>query len=369
MKRRLIYFITIFLCVYSVLSQEKAINNIDTATLSSEIRKVIAENSELFPNNTQLSIALIDGETTNYIGVIRKNDTLQSIDNKEGVFEIGSNTKVFTSLLLSHQIQAGNLQLNDKLVDILSFPIEKSSKKINEISLKMLANHSSGLPRLPKNIFPLLQENMENPYKKYTVDLLQTYLKNEIALDNIPGKVSAYSNLGAGLLGYILTEKTKKSYENLLQEHILKPLQMHNTTTLLSKVEQSQLVKGLKADGTENSNWDFTDALVGAGGIKSNVVDMEKFIRKNFKEDAVYNVPQQATINVNKMVQVGLGWHIITKEGKTVLFHNGGTGGYSSCMIIDKENKKAVVLLTNVSAFSPQNPKIDNLCFTLIELL
>ena len=368
MKRTFFLLLT-FLSTQVSLSQEKAINAINTSNIPSEVAKVIAENSELFPNNTQLSIALINEETTNYIGVIRKNDSLQNIVNKEFIFEIGSNTKVFTSLLLSHQMQAGNLQLNDTLVDVLSFPIEKSPKKTDEITLKMLANHSSGLPRLPQNIFPLLQKNMTNPYQEYTASMLQEYLRSGITLDNAPGKVSAYSNLGAGLLGYILTEKTKKSYENLLQETILKPLQMNATTTLLSKVDASKLVKGLKPDGTEASNWDFTDALVGAGGMKSNIIDMEKFVRKNFKDDPIYNLPQQATIDVNEMVKVGLGWHIITKEGKTVFFHNGGTGGYLSCMIVDKENKQAVLLLSNVSAFSPQGPKIDNLCFSLIELL
>ncbi|WP_298515194.1 serine hydrolase [uncultured Kordia sp.] len=369
MKRTIIYLITIFLCVHSVLSQDKAVNAIDTRNFSSEIGKVIAENSELFPNNVQLSIALIDGEKTQYIGVIRKNDTLQNIENKDAIFEIGSNTKVFTSLLLSHQVQTGNLQLNDKLVDVLPFKIETLPENTDKITLQMLANHSSGLPRLPQNIFPLLQTNMENPYKEYTIDMLHNYLKSGIVLEKEPNKVSSYSNLGAGLLGYILTEKTKKSYEDLLQEQILKPLGMHHTTTDLSKVDSSKLVIGIKADGTEASNWDFTDALVGAGGMKSNVIDMEKFIRKNFEEDVVYNLPQQETIKVNKMVRVGLGWHIITKEGKTVLFHNGGTGGYLSCMIIDKKNKKAALLLSNLSAFSPQGPKIDNLCFSLIELL
>ncbi|MCH2193727.1 serine hydrolase domain-containing protein [Kordia sp.] len=368
--KRTFFLLFIFLNIQLGFSQEKAINAIDTSNMSSEIAKVIAENSELFPNNVQLSIALIDGEKTNYIGVIRKNDTLQTIDNKGAIFEIGSNTKVFTSLLLSHQIHAGNLQLNDKLIDVLPFKIETSPEHTDKITLQTLANHSSGLPRLPQNIFPLLQTNMENPYKKYTIDMLHTYLKNGISLQNEPTKVSAYSNLGAGLLGYILTEKTKKSYESLLQEQILKPLQMNHTTTDLSKVDQNKLVIGIKADGTEASNWDFTDALVGAGGMKSNVVDMEKFIRKNFEdENTVYNLPQQETIKVNEMVRVGLGWHIITKEGKTVLFHNGGTGGYLSCMIIDKKNKKAALLLSNLSAFSPQGPKIDNLCFSLIELL
>ncbi len=367
--KRTFFLLLIFFSVQSLLSQEKAINAIDTSNMSSEIAKVIAENAALFPNDTQLSIALIDGESTNYIGIIRQNDTLQTIENKEAIFEIGSNTKVFTSLLLSHQIQAGNLQLNDKLMDVLPFSMENSPEKATNITLQMLSNHSSGLPRLPQNIFPLLENNMENPYRDYTVELLHEYLKSEFTLDNEPGKVSAYSNLGAGLLGYILTEKTKKTYEDLLQETILKPLQMNHTTTLLSKVDASQLVKGLQPNGTETANWDFTDALVGAGGMKSNVVDMEKFIRKNFEEDVVYNIPQQATIDVNKMVQVGLGWHIVTKEGKTVLFHNGGTGGYLSCMIIDKKNKKAALLLSNVSAFNPQGPKIDNLCFTLISLL
>ncbi|WP_420571210.1 serine hydrolase domain-containing protein [Kordia sp.] len=367
--KRTFFILFTFLSTHVLLSQEKAVNAIDTSSFSSEIGKVIAENSELFPNNSQLSIALIDGENTNYIGIIRKNDSLQNIVNKEAVFEVGSNTKVFTSLLLSQQIQAGNLQLNDKLVDLLPFTLDTSPEKTKEISLLMLANHSSGLPRLPQNIFPLLEKNMTNPYKEYTVAMLQDYLKSEITLENEPSKVSSYSNLGAGLLGYLLTEKTKKTYEELLQEQILKPLGMHNTSTLLSKIDRSQLVVGLQPNGTETSNWDFTDALVGAGGIKSSVVDMEKFIRKNFEDDIVYNLPQQPTINVNNSVQVGLGWHIITKEGKTVLFHNGGTGGYLSCMIIDKKNKKAALLLSNVSAFSPQGPKIDNLCFSLIELL
>ncbi len=134
MMKRTFFLLLIFLSIQVLFSQEKAVNAIDTSTMSSEIRKVIAENSELFPNNTQLSIALIDGEKTNYIGVIRKNDTLQSIDNKEGIFEIGSNTKVFTSLLLSQQIHSGNLHLNDLLVDLLPFALDTSPENTKDIS-------------------------------------------------------------------------------------------------------------------------------------------------------------------------------------------------------------------------------------------
>ncbi|MEM6684160.1 MAG: serine hydrolase domain-containing protein [Bacteroidota bacterium] len=367
--KRTFFLMLFFLSVLQTHAQEKAINAIDTTKVKDTVAKEIAEAVANFSNNTQLSIALIDGTSTQYIGVIRKNDSLQSIDNKEAIFEIGSNTKVFTSLLLSNQIHTNDVQLEDAMSNLLPFSLENSPKEAASITLQMLANHSSGLPKLPQNIFPLLQENMANPYKEYTVALLHTYLKNEIKLDHTPGEVSAYSNLGAGLLGYILTEKTQESYEDLLQAQILQPLGMNHTTTDLSKVDRAKLVLGLRPDGTETSNWDFTDALVGAGGMKSNVVDMEKFIRKNFQDDIIYNLPQQPTIKVNETVQVGLGWHIISKDGKTLLFHNGGTGGYLSCMIIDKEHKKAALLLSNVSAFNPQGSKIDKLCFSLMELL
>jgi CubicO group peptidase (beta-lactamase class C family) len=368
MKRTFLFFFSIF-CGQLSFSQEKVINAIDTVNVAPNIAKAIAKSSSKFPINTQLSIALIDGENTKYVGIIRKDDRLVSIENSRAIFEIGSNTKVFTSLLLSHEIQKGNLQLTDKLVSVLPSSIETSPEKTQEISLQMLANHSSGLPRLPENIFPLVAKNMENPYKEYTPALLRAYLKDQIRLENDPGNVSAYSNLGAGLLGYVLTQTTKSSYEELLQKTILQPLGMTHTTTELSKVPTSKLVLGLKADGTTAANWDFTNALVGAGGMKSNVVDLEKFVRKNFEDDTIYNLPQQPTIKVNGQVQVGLGWHLISKNQQTFLFHNGGTGGYLSCMIVDKANQKAVILLSNVSAFNPQGPNIDKLCFTLMELL
>ncbi|WP_430410976.1 serine hydrolase domain-containing protein [Kordia sp.] len=369
MRRTIIYLIIIFLCVHSVLSQEvkKAQNNL--VTIDASIATIITANSDFFPNNTQLSIALIDGNSTKYIGVIRNNDSLQTIDNKEAIFEIGSITKVFTSLLFSNFINAGKLKATDKLFETLNIIPTKAPVEASKITLQMLANHASGLPRLPQNIYPLLEKNMRNPYKEYSTKLLDSYLNNEIVLENTPGTTSTYSNLGVGILGYVLTKKSNQSYEALLQKYILKPLAMEHSTTLLATVDTLQLVSGLDPDGSKTANWDFSDALVGAGGIKSNVVDMEKFIRKNFENDVVYNLPQQSTIKINETTTVGLGWHIISQGNRTFLFHNGGTGGYLSCMVIDKKSKKAALVLSNVSAFGPHAQKIDKLCFSLMKTL
>mgnify|MGYP000138509557 FL=1 len=67
---------------------------------------------------------------------------------------------------------------------------------------------------------------------------------------------------------------------------------------------------------------------------------------------------------------IGLGWHIIkTSSGNDVNWHNGGTGGYSSSMIVDVENKNGIIILSNVSTFNPKMENIDALCFELIKTL
>jgi CubicO group peptidase (beta-lactamase class C family) len=66
-------------------------------------------------------------------------------------------------------------------------------------------------------------------------------------------------------------------------------------------------------------------------------------------------------------MKIGLGWHILQSEtGQELIWHNGGTGGYSSSMAINMAEKVAVIILSNVSAFYPASGNIDRLCFALI---
>lgn len=371
MKRILLFF-TFIICIFNYsCSQDnsKAKSSLDTQIENKEVAQIITQNAELFPNNTQLSIALIDGDKTTYIGVIRDEDELKISDNKDGIFEIGSISKVFTSVLLSKKIMENQLKLEDKMVALLPVSNENASDDIKSITLRMLSNHTSGLPRISQNMVPSMMANQQNPYKAYTTDLLDEFYAGEIILDNTPNSSYSYSNLGAGTLGYILANQSKLSYEDLLQRDILMPLGMTKSSSILSNIDASKLVPGLNPDGEETSNWDFTDAAVGAGGIKSSVIDMEKFIRKNFEDDETYNLPQQSTFTVNPNFKIGLGWHISIREGKNLLWHNGGTGGYRSCMVLDKESKKAVLVLSNVSAFGSESEKVDILCFDLMQKL
>ena len=76
------------------------------------------------------------------------------------------------------------------------------------------------------------------------------------------------------------------------------------------------------------------------------------------------------TFTVNEKLKMGLAWHIRkTKMGKDIYGHNGGTGGYSSSMAINMENKNSVIILSNVSGLSPIHGNITQISLELLESL
>lgn len=324
-----------------------------------EISEIIFSQAKDFPNNTQLSIAIIQNGKTNYYGIIKTNDTIKPIENQNKIFEIGSITKVFTSTVLASLIENGKLKLNDEINSYYPFSFKNDIK----LTFENLANHTSGLPRLPEN---LDLSNEANPYKSYGKTQIEEYLKNQLKLENKEVKSYSYSNLGTGLLGYTLGLSQKTNYQDLLQKNIFDKYEMKNSFTHPQSTTD-KLVKGQNTDGNGTSNWEW-DVLFGAGGILSTTEDLVKFVNAQFnpknKELALTRIP---TFEVNESMKIGLGWHILkSKNGEDLFWHNGGTGGYSSSMTVNTNEKKAVIILSNLSAFHPKMKNIDKLCFELI---
>src|SRR5690606_213566 len=116
-------------------------------------------------------------------------------------------TKVFTSTVLASLIENGKLKLTDEINSYYPFSFKNDIK----LTFENLANHTSGLPRLPEN---LDLSNEANPYKSYGKTQIEEYLKNQLKLENEEVKSYSYSNLGTGLLGYTLGLSQKTSYQD-----------------------------------------------------------------------------------------------------------------------------------------------------------
>lgn len=327
-----------------------------------EIADLIFTQTKDFSNHTQLSIAVIQNNRTNYYGIVKENDSVKPADNQGKVFEAGSITKVFTSTVLASLVQEGTIGLNDSINPYYPFPF----KEHRNITFLTLANHTSGLPRLPGN---LDLSEASNPYQHYTEKELEAYLKTIMTFENEPSETYSYSNLGAGLLGYTLGLTQGTSFEELLQKRVFDRYGMTASFTRSSDTGE-RLVKGLNAHGDTTSNWDF-DVLAGGGCVLSTTADLARFAMAQFnpenRELALTRVP---TFAVHETMKIGLGWHILQSEtGQELFWHNGGTGGYSSSIAINVPDKVAVVILSNVSAFHSASGNIDRLCFELIRNL
>lgn len=270
----------------------------------------------------------------------------KQLPNANTLFEIGSISKTFTATMLADAVLRGNVKLDDPINRYLPDSIPALQKEGVPVSLKTLSNHSSGLPRLPTNLFSA-KADMKNPYKHYDRQELMTYLK-KAELKQKPGEKTEYSNLGVGLLGTILEIVTKQSYEQLLSERITKPLGLRNTTVTLTDDQKNRFAQGYNDKAEAVSAWDL-HTLVGAGGIRSTVNDMIVYLKAELGNGPAtpltkaMTLTQQPTSTTNGQ-SVGLGWF---KGPSGWHWHNGKTGGYSSYAGFYPERKQAIVVLTN----------------------
>lgn len=266
------------------------------------------------------------------------------------VYEIGSISKTFTATLLADAVRQGLIRLDDPVNTYLPDSIPPLQKDGAAVTMIMLANHTSGLPRLPPNLL-MPDYKPDNPYRSYDRKALLGGLKT-VTLRAKPGTMYEYSNLAVGLLGTILELRTGQSYEQRLETVVTRPLGMTSTRVNESGTNPAALAQGHTEAGQPTPNWNFL-ALAGAGGIRSTVTDLLRYLRAelgNGPKPLVQTMQRtQAVTFKSEQRTVGLGWHPTRVGNEVWLMHNGATGGYVSFAGFNPRNKTAVVLLSNTA--------------------
>jgi D-alanyl-D-alanine-carboxypeptidase/D-alanyl-D-alanine-endopeptidase len=275
------------------------------------------------------------------------------------IFEIGSVTKVFTSLALADMVREGLVGLDDPVASLLPAGVQVPEKGGRKITLRTLANHTSGLPRVSAKEFANSLKG-KDPYADVTDADVYAFLKT-LALPRVPGEKNAYSNLGAGLLGHALSLRDRKSYEEMIVARICRPLGMDDTRITLDPSQNLRLARPFKKGGEPTSPWVF-DALAGAGALRSTADDMLRFVRANLGRSqvpprlrsAMDDALEPRTPGPSEGIKLGLGWHMVEKrinpERPEIVFHNGGTGGFRSYVALVRQRGIAVVVLSNSDA-------------------
>ena len=270
------------------------------------------------------------------------------------IFEVGSITKVFTSLLLADMVEHGEVALDDPVRKYLPSGVTVPSRGRREITLADLATHTSGLPRDPTN---LDLRSLDNPYATYRAEDLYAFLAS-YSLQRDPGTQWDYSNAGMGLLGHVLAARAGLSYEELLRRRVLAPLGMKETTIEVNEERRTRRATGHNQALAPVPWWHF-DALAGAGAINSTASDMLVFAEAALGADTPLKAAFTRMTSIRRPVDRGtdqaLGWDAFRYQGNEVLAKSGGTNGFRSRLFVDPTGHRAVIVLINGGGPAPIN--------------
>jgi D-alanyl-D-alanine-carboxypeptidase/D-alanyl-D-alanine-endopeptidase len=312
-----------------------------------EIRTIIADRIDA-RQSVGIVVGVIEPSGRRVVshGSLARGDTRAL--NGDTLFEIGSITKVFTSLLLADAVERHEVALTDAIAKYLPATATAPERGGRAITLQDLATHTSGLPRLPGNMKPA---DPANPYADYSVEQLYQFLSS-YQLPRDIGSQYEYSNLGGGLLGHVLALRAHTDYGSLVRERITAPLGMTSTAIALSPELKSRLAVGHGATLQPVANWDLP-TLAGAGALRSTTNDLLTFLAANLGYTTSPLAPAMAAMLAVRRptgsgdLQIALGWHVLTTHGKEIVWHNGGTAGYRTFIGFDRAARTGVVVLSN----------------------
>ncbi|MFF8674488.1 serine hydrolase domain-containing protein [Streptomyces sp. NPDC015242] len=229
--------------------------------------------------------------------------------------EIGSLSKVFTGTVLTRLAEDGVVGLDS--------PLEECLPEVpagTGITLRHLAEHTSGLPRLP--VGP--SGPPDDPYATFTEEALRASLRE---LDRVAtGRLGEeeYSNLGYAVLGHALTSVTGRSYQQLVDEQVLSPLGLEPGSVTATPPQELRLIpRGLF--GRPRPLWTLTGPILPAGGLWSTCRTLSRVV-------------------VGLLVERRLGppapsW----QRGQSITWHNGATRG-SSVVAAARDDGRWLVL-------------------------
>lgn len=334
----------------ALISSNSSVNNNAVSNWSTSIPMVVGFVS---PQGTQVS----------GYGNISSSDST-TVDGNT-VFDIASVSKTFVAIILADMVNQGLVNLNDSIEKYLpAGSVAVPSYKGHEITLEHLATHTSGLPDFPTGWI--------RNYS-YTTQQVYNFISNT-TLSSEPGTIANYSDIGMGLLGHILSLRAGVSFDELVNERILKVLAMNSTGMRMNStgVSVPEDIKSKYAEGHITGkavSLEFIpETIESAGAMYSTANDLLKYLAANIgllqtkveypilESHSIRHSFGQSLDDKSFKDYIGLGWTVTTDFEKEVIWHTGSIDGYTSILGFNPSKQIGLVLLCgcNYDDFSSQ---------------
>ncbi len=311
-------------------------------SIPQKIDSIIKQSFEVNPE-VGISLGFIQNDQEYYTAYGKMSKESQIDINKNSVFEIASITKILTSNLIAQAVIGDKLNLDDYIDSYLPKAYVLNTGLKNKIKISDLGSHQSGLPDI--DFRKLIEQNPQQPVSSLTQESLTEIVNTATELSDYG--TYRYSTIGYTLLGQILENVYEKSYDEIIREKMINPLQMTNTFT--KDFDIINLTAGYSPEGgsQEAFKWNITAP---AGLIKSNASDMVTYLKSLLDEQTL--IGKAATladevIYKDERREIGLGTTVITDEANTIYFKTGDSMGHSSIICYNKTKNWGIIILLN----------------------
>jgi CubicO group peptidase (beta-lactamase class C family) len=273
------------------------------------------------------------------------------VDPKTTLFRPGSISKLFTWTAVMQLQEQGKLDLDRDVNAYLDFEIPPAFGK--PITLRNLMTHTPGFEESIKNLF------VYDPRAKLSLGAAVKYWTPERIFP--PGQVSAYSNYGAALAGYIVQRVSGEKYEDYVAHHIFAPLGMSHAT--FAQPLPPNLVKDMSRGYVDSSGDPKPFEIISAspaGALSVSGDDMARFMIAHLNDGAFGDVrilkPETARLmhsNIRRpepsLPAMGLGFYHEDRNGHVIVGHGGDTVFFHSDLHL--------ILDRNVGLYISQNSR------------
>jgi CubicO group peptidase (beta-lactamase class C family) len=298
-----------------------------------------------------LSIAVIkNGETIKTAAYGQASIELHVPATTNTVFELASLTKPFVAAAIMLLVQDQKLALDDPI----SRYIDKTPIEWRSITIRHLLSHTSGIK-------DYLEREEMTPWDLSQEKILE--IVSRFPLQFPPGEKWAYSNSGYVLLGMIIENASGQHFHKFIEDRILQPLQMRNTTWhhpdgLHENISEGYLWLG--PGGLRNSGFlKYMASNRGDAGILSTVTDIAKFanaLRNDtlLKRESRETMWTPMTLKDGPKPHYALGWFVDDVNGHPHIYHPGQNPLAASILSFYPDDKLTVILLANGGGAYPQ---------------
>ncbi len=270
-----------------------------------------------------------------------KNAEEKITNDANGIFQIGSITKQFTSAIIMQLQQEKKLSVRDKLSKY--FPGFVNGDKI---TIENLLTHTSGLHNYTDDTL-FMRDDVSRPRSKQEmIDRFKSYPS-----DFEPGSKWSYSNSGYSMLGYIIEKVTGQPYERVVRLRILQPLKMTHTGFDFTRLSDPNKTRGYFFRPDKLTPAPIVDSTIAfsAGALYSTVGDLYKWERA-IRTNKILAPTSWKSVFTPLKNGYGYGWSIDSLYGKLYTSHSGGIHGFSSYIIRFPKEDVAVIMLDNYSS-------------------